>query len=821
MLYLKEWKLKEVGKEDTIAANVPGDITDALYKAGKIEDPFFGLNHLHLREWLDKDYVYSTEFTLEKMPSEQEDLFISFDGIDLFADIYLNGELLGKTDNMFKKYVFDIGDKIKSGKNSVDVYMHSTTKYMETMDMKDYFAVFNIPRILLRKEQCCFGWDWSPNIPGYGIWQDVMVYTENKAKIVDVHYTASANGEAIFFIDINYSVRSYYDNEGNFVEVKQEHEDYLRVSVTQKPNGDFTNAIVKQVPVSGYKSFIALTRNDIEVWWPIGYGKQPLYGYKAELIRDGEVISEKCGRLAYRDVALEQRPLDTELLSYQLKINGQPVYMKGSNWVPVDCFTGCVQKEKYEKLIRQAVDANINVLRVWGGGIYEKDIFYDLCDEVGVMVWQDLMFACADIPEDDEVFVKNASEEIEYQVKRLRNHPSLVYWCGGNEKTGSTGAKIVRGDWFVNVILRGIVGNLDESRPFAKQSPFALTDTANDTSSGESHKNSFEVTIRDGFENYRKNVAQNTVPFISESALMGPHSRQTFEKIFPQEKLWPINEYWEDRLMENPYAAVRLPFAKLEYKFAEELYGTPKDLDDFIAKGMLMHAQVLKCEGEYQRAGKGKTAGFLNWMYSEIWPSGTWAIVDYYTEPKAVYYQMRKSFAPVLLSYFYRVDGKTVLFGVNDTLTDQKATFEYGQKSMDGRVLWKETGEITLCKDGAYHLPIERNIEQENTYLYVTYTVNGQTTTTLYSWDFWSSAKLESDYSVKIEQVTENRVDVTIKAKKFAKSVFVNMPDNYKYTYSDNYFDVEAGEEKTISVTSQGTIDASAITVTDLVKAGK
>ncbi len=814
---LQEWQLRVENEDVQIPAVVPGDITNDLYKAGIIDDPFFGLNHLALREWLDKDYIYFTEFNVDKMPTDKEDTFIAFDGIDLFADIYLNGQLLGKTDNMFKKYVYDISDKICVGKNVVEVHMHSTTKYMETLDTKDYFAVFNIPRILLRKEQCCFGWDWSPNIPGYGIWQDVTVYTESKAKIVDVYYIANAEGEATFFVDINYSVRSYYDNDGNFIEVKKEHEDYIRVSLTKNPGDDFTDALVAQVPVSGHKSFVAITRKDAQLWWPIGYGEHPLYAYKVELVRDGEVISAKAGKLGYRDVALEQRPLDTELLSYQLKVNGIPVYMKGSNWVPVDCFTGCVTTEKYKRLIQQAVDANVNVLRVWGGGIYEKDTFYDLCDEMGVMVWQDLMFACADIPEDDETFVKNASEEIEYQVKRLRNHPSLVYWCGGNEKTGSTGAKIVRGDWFVNVILRGIVGNFDSSRPFAKQSPCSLTDVANDMSSGETHKNSFELTIKDGFAKYRKNVSQNTVPFISESALMGPHSRQTFEKIFPEDKLWPINEYWEDRLMENPYAAIKLPFANLEYKFAKELYGEPKNLDDFIAKGMLMHAQVLKCEGEYQRAGKGKTSGFLNWMYSEIWPSGTWAVIDYYTEPKEVYYQMKKSFAPILMSFFYRKDGKTVLFGVNDTTCDKEVSFEYGQKTIDGSVLWSEKGNIILATAGAFKLDLEKNIEQENTYLYVTYCVDGEKTTTLYSWDFWSSARFKSDYTVKIEQKDENTIAVTIKANAFAKSVFINMPDNYKCTYSDNYIDLEGGEEKTVMITCPDAILASDVRVSDLV----
>ncbi len=815
LLKLSDWKLKNIGSSLEISAKVPGDITVDLYKAGIIKDPYFALNHLELKNWLDKDYIYFTEFEINDLPDEKEDLFICFKGIDLISEIYINGIYIAKTQNMFMQYLFDIGNIVKLGKNTVEVHMFSTTKYMDSLDTKDYFAVFNIPRILLRKEQCCFGWDWSPNISGYGIWQDVLIYTKNKNRLVDVHYTANSKGESVFFVEINYSVRSYYDNDGNYIEVKSEHEDFIRVSIANKPGSDLSDSTVKEIAVNGCKSFITFNQPDVELWWPIGYGKQPLYSYKVELVRDGKVIDYKEGKLGYRDVSLEQRPLDTELLSYQLKVNDKPIYMKGSNWVPIDCFTGCLENEKYKRLLMQAVDANINVLRIWGGGIYEIDYFYDLCDELGIMVWQDLMFACADIPEDNEEFVKNASEEIEYQVKRLRNHVSLVYWCGGNEKTGSTGAKIVRGDWFVNVILRGIVGNLDNTRPFAKQSPCAFSDVANDMNSGETHKNSFELTIQDGWAQYRKNVSKNTVPFISESALMGPHSRQTFEKIFPADKLWPINELWYDRLMENPYAAKKLPFADLEYKFARELYGEIKDFDDFIKKGMLMHAQALKCECEYQRAGKGKTSGFLNWMYSEIWPSGTWAIVDYYTEPKAVYYQIKKSFEPILMSFFYRNDGKTVLFGVNDTNYEQEVCFEYGHKTIDGKIIWKNSSKAVINTTDALLLPLDKNIEQPNTYLYVKYDLNGATVTTLYSWDFWSSAHFVSDFESTVKQIDKNNIEVTIKANSFAKSIFINMPNNCRCTYSDNYFDLEGGEQKTILISSSEDICADNVEIFD------
>ena len=230
-----------------------------------------------------------------------------------------------------------------------------------------------------------------------------------------------------------------------------------------------------------------------------------------------------------------------------------------------------------------------------------------------------------------------------------------------------------------------------------------------------------------------------------------------------------------------------------------------------------MHAQAFQCECEYQRAGKGVTAGFLNWMYSEIWPSGTWSVVDYYTEPKAVYYQMKRSYAPVLMSFFYRKDGKTVLFGVNDTLRDKRIRFEYGLKRIaDGKTIWKKKGETDLSKYGGYSRELTDDTGDEGTYLYVSYSYDGIKTTTLYSPDFWSGVKFESDYAVKKEQLDEKRIAVTVKANKFAKFVFINMPENYKRDYSDNYFDVEAGEEKTVIISSEEKIDVKDVEVTDL-----
>ena len=820
-LYLKNWRLSNAETNINIEVNVPGDITNDLHKAGLTVDPYYGYNHHDCYDLCRKDYVYTTEFDLpEKVDYANESLYITLNGIDLFADIYLNGVLLGKTDNMFKAFKFDVSEIAKEKGNLLEVKMYSTITAMENLDCKNYFGVFNTPRVFLRKKQCDFGWDWAANIPGYGIWKDVIVSTEAKECISEVRYVAGTDKKAIFVVDLNYCYRSHYDNNGVFVEVINPHKDELRFSLAKTPGGKLENVEKKTVDVTGARHFITFEHPNAKLWWPSGYGEQPLYAYKIELIRDGKVVSTKEGYIAYRSVELVQEALDEELIGYQIKVNNKNIFIKGSNWVPLDCFTGAITKEKYENLILKAQKANYNMLRVWGGGIYEHEVFYETCDKLGIMVWQDFMFACADIPEAEEDWLKNTLEECEYQIKRLRNYPCVVYWCGGNEKTGTFGSMIKCGDNFVDVTLRGLIGHLDGTRPYARQSPCGWTDVGNDKKSGETHFSSFEPAIVHGVMEYRKLVARETVPFASENASMGPVSRQSYERVFPAEDLWPMSKMWYDRLLSNPYGAEKLMFCDAQKKFVTEAYGEPKSLDEFIAKGMTLHAEMIRCEIELQRSNKGITSGFMNWMYSDMWPTGTWAVVDYYTEPKQAYYQMARSYSPILMTFVQNKQEELLLVGVNDTREEVAVSYEYGQKALDGKVLWKAKGIASIGTEEPFRLKIEKKVETKDSYLYVTYTVNGETKMNVFSLDFWRTCKFESDYTVDVK-TDGNKAFATIKANKFAKSVFLSLPDNYKYEYSDNYIDVEAGQEKVVTITSNAQIDVAKLTVTDFAKAGK
>ncbi len=813
------WTLEYNGKK--ISAEVPGDVTLDLYKADEIEDPYYGINHKKLGFIINTDFEYENVFSVPQEILSSEDILLEFDSIDTFSEIYLNDNLLSKTNNMFLKYSFSVKDILKEEGNVLRVKMLSTGKVMENIDDHGYFGVFNVKRLFIRKAQCHFGWDWAPDMPGYGICGDVILKGTRKNRIEDAFYRADADGNLTIFADLNYNTRPYIEPKTSTVVLECPIEcknDKIRYTVAKTPGKPICECECMEytAPADGRKNFINFKLDNVELWWPSGYGEQPMYAYKVELIRGGDVIDSVEGAAAFREVELKEKPVDNSNMSYQFIVNGTEIFIKGSNWVPPECFIGSVKDEKYESLIKQAKAANMNMLRVWGGGIYEKDVFYDICDREGILVWQDLMFACADIPEDDKEFVENCKKEIEYQIKRLRNHPSIIYWCGGNEKTGSYGLQVCHGDYFVDILLRGIVMNLDNTRPYARQSPCSLTDIGNDKTSGESHAGSFETCLEGKVLEYRDVVSGTHVPFISECAIMGPGSLESLKKILPDDKLWPMNEYWDDRLMDNPYSSVLMTFAKRQLYYAETLYGKCTGIEDFIAKGMTVHAEAMRAESEYARFNKSRCGGFMNWMFNDIWPSATWSVVDYYGEPKQVYYQMKRSYAPVLLTFTQIDGGKTVLALINDTKRVAQADVEYGMKDLDGNTLWMSSASLKAEAGECVSIPVEKAASKENTYLYARLK-NGEFST-VYSIDMWHTCSFESNYTWEAESEENGTVALTVKANKFAKGVTVRLPDNYKYTYSDNYFDVEAGMSKTVYIHSKENIDIDKIEVTDLAK---
>lgn len=807
------WKFKQAGTDKEYPASVPGDVTVDFYDNGLIKNPWIKMNYEESFWILREDFSYTKTFRIGKDFLSYDKIFVNLKGVDTYSDVYVNGKHVGLTENMFVAYRFDIKPFVKEGENTLEIVLHSTLNKMDTFDCKDYFATFNVPRLFVRKAQCHFGWDWAPNLPGYGIWQEVFLTAEPETVIDTVNYWPRTNGQVTFFADLNYNVRlkPYTDLKGC---------DTLKFMIAKEANAPLneSDCYMTEIPVTGAKNFVTMQVEDPKLWWPSGYGDPNLYAYKIVLLRKGDPLDERTGRLGLREVKLIEEPTSATSFSYTLNINGQNVFCKGSNWVPIECFTGVVKDEKYRELIQLAKDGNFNMLRVWGGGIYEKDIFYDICDELGIMVWQDFMFACADMPEEDEEFVRLALLDCEYNLKRLRTHASIVYWCGGNEKTGAFGLMIQHGDFFVDTTLKGLVGTLDRTRPYARQSPCSFTDVANDNNSGESHSSSW---VADNYETeFRKRVANTEISFSSECAVMGPCCKKSFLKFLPEDKVWPTNEVWIDRFRFNPYSDSKLTFVDNEKIPARDLFGDFKGIDDFIIKSMTIQAETLRTEIEYSRSRKWNNSGFMNWMYSDIWPTGTWAVVDYYLECKMAYYSMKRAFRLLNVAYIQNKNGEQVLMIQNDSLKPHTGTLTYGQKKLNGEILWeKSLKNVTVAANTNLTIGNAEVKEEKDSYLFAGYDAD-ETVDTTYFPHMWKNVAFKADYTVSFGDVEEKdgyfTISATVKANEYLRTVVFDL-ENGHALYSDNYFDVEAGSEKTILIRSKTKFTKSDVSVSDFV----
>lgn len=785
------WTLKDLFSGETVSASVPGDITVGFYRAGKIADPYFGMNYKSERYLLERDYLYETEFCAD-LPQAGERSFLVFDGIDTYAEITLNGRLLGKTENMFLRYEYDVTGLLQK-KNRLCVKMLSTLKHMQEIDAERYFACFNKERIFMRKAQCHFGWDWAPDLPGYGIYNDVFLSYRPQTAIESVRCVTDMQGNVTLFTHLNYNVRT--DEWNSFAST-----DMLRYTVAASPDGGYGNAYVKEFPVKGAKNFRTLKIENPALWMPIGYGKPNLYRYKVELLREGNVIDRYESRLGLREVKLIQKPTGDDKLSFRLELNGVDIFVKGSNWVPCECFTGTAGDDRYRKLVSLAADAGINMLRVWGGGIYERDIFYRLCDELGIMVWQDFMFACADIPENDEAFVRNVIKECIYQVGRLRNYPSLVYWCGGNEKTGSCGLLKQYGDFLVDVTVRGIVEHYDGTRPYVRQSPYSLTDVGNDPESGETHGTAFDPTALNSLDEFYKNSFAREVSFASECAIMGSCVPQSYLKFVPKDELWPLGDIYEDRFCDNPYGAI-MSFVQRQLRMVDMMFGAAQSLDEFALKSMAVQAEALAVEIRNTRRKRATCGGFLNWMYNDIWPTGTWSVVDYYLQPKAAYYTLKREYAPV--RGMIVPDGEGNYFGyiVNDTVSDFSAEVSLGGFLLNGERGIPQTKKVSVK---AFSVAELGALKVTGDVLYLEFAVEGKMQTAHAFTKPYTQLGFISDFAFQTspEEKREGKyvTELRITANKFVRMAHVVTDGDVRL--SDDWFDVLPSETKTVQIVS-------------------
>ena len=833
-----EWKLigidpqkgtitiPDTNDEGWLPVSVPGDVNASLLEHGKIPDPHYDTQARQLYFITSKEWWYVLQFDVPAESSKKP--FLVFEGIDGTADIWLNNIKLGVAKNAFHPYKFNVTDILKDRGNLLYLRFQSVDELLGGERLHELTG-WGSRRAFLRKPQYNFGWDWSLPLPSIGLCGDVYIEKDATFKLVNHSIQAFKSGR----VDFTFEVTDPALKAGYVIQLNV--------------NGHGSQ-INKTISRDAHRSYISLQIPNPRLWYPNGYGHPDLYNYTIELVVDSRIVDSKEGRFGVREVKTIENPFTAEAgpgYSFQIVVNNEPVFCKGSNWIPCEIWPGTVKPEQYEFYLRKARNANFNMLRVWGGGIYEKDRFYDLCDEMGIMVWQDFMFASTGYPVDtlrDEIIA-----EADYQIKRLRNHPSITLWCGMNEDVYSWSypgtsdisiqadnetQKLRKDKWYVNrntddpviltMILRGMVSKNGLGVPYVESSPQSpYDDVGNWPYSGNSHISCWKTALFDPDkhpENWRKHFEQ-VCSFNSEFCIQGPANAKTIKKFMAPENHWPPNEAWMYHIQRGHR---NIPHYEQTLFIAGAVFGEINTLQKYVKYGQATHVEQTRAEYESARRDRPNNGGTMSWMYNDCWPTSNWSIIDYYRQEKPAYYAAKRACATVLPIIFER-NRKIEFFVGNDTLASQEAIVVYGQEKLNGEKTWSKTKTFTVPKNST--LRFDSFLKDSlripyGDFIFIDAEINNKKLPrVIYFPDGWKDIPWPERPGIKLEitrQVKEGDhwlSEVNVRTDKFARLCHVLLKLKYesqvlpvnrelRCDFSDNYFDLSAGSEHVIIISS-------------------
>jgi len=661
-------------KFQCITGAVPGDVYLDLLNAGLIEDPFYGRNYFDLRKFEFYQWWYEKEFDLPEEFLDKRFKLI-FHGIDTIATIWLNGNLLGKTQDMFVEHEFDVTGLLK-GKNTLIVKIDSPLLWAKE---KNYDAV-NVSwegrdeALWLRKAQHSFGWDIAPRIVSSGIWKDVELREFKDDEIEELYYATSKIEENSADLDIFFKFRTG---------LKYFEEFLLRFTFIDKYN-------YKQVfefPVEFITGHLTVKLDNPYLWYPKGYGEPDLYRVKCELLYNGEVLDERVDAIGIRTVHLERTETAEDGI-FRFIINGIPVRARGSNWVPLDALHSR-DKERTIPVLELFDDLGCNIIRCWGGGVYESEEFFNFCDSHGIMVWQDFALACARYPQREE-FQKVLEEETRKVIRRLRNHPSLILWAGDNECDYAYNLEnlLPSDNILTRKVLPSVCKQLDPYRPYLPSSPY-LSDIVVRSKGKLSPPEQHLWGPRDYYKS--RFYTENNAEFISEIGYHGCPNLESLKRFIPEEYLstWD-NDYWRAHSVEH-WRTRRRSYNRNELMANQikELFGfIPEKIEDFILASQISQAEAKKFFIERARFSDN-IWGIIWWNVMDCWPQISDAIVDYYFSKKLAYSYIKRVQEPFFIMISEPEGWYVKVVGINDTLSRKEGTFiisdaDGGEKVIDG-----------------------------------------------------------------------------------------------------------------------------------------
>jgi len=622
----------KLSRNGWMPTKVPASVFGNLIDAGHMDRTDIDSNPENYT-WVSQcrwEYRKTFDISADLLAADRIDLV--FDGLDTIAQINLNGKPAGNADNMFIPHRFDVTSLVKDSNNELLVEFAAAGEYAKKLIKKHGNKAVGAERVFIRKAQYQFGWDWCPALAGCGIWRPVRLEGIRKARIDNVHIrTVDLKPE---WADVEIAVE--LDTIAK--------EDFL-CKITLPNQG---GTIEKDVEVArGKNSNSILIRVDNpQLWWPAGYGQQNLYQLDVKLISEGRIVDQKQESFGIRTVKLNRQP-DDYGEKFQFEVNNQPVYVRGANWVPVSMFPGSDESVNYEKFLTSAVHANMNMVRVWGGGYFESKGFYQFCDKLGLMVWQDFMFACAYYP-DDRWFCQQIETEAAAIIKQLRNHPSISLWCGNNEidwihyKQWFCKSEKFYGKAIYHEILPRLVSQLDPDRNYIQSTPVASSESKdpNEPTSGAVHQwNVWNMNgpVRDYI------MSEDDIPrFVTEFGLQSLPALETIKEFCPPTQLRIGSKSLDKHDYQEQNSRI--------YRYVGDTFGSPSDIEQFVYLSQLTQARAIKGFVEHLRAHNSRNSGAMFWQLNDACSAVSWAAIDNRHRPKALYYYARRFFSNVLIT---------------------------------------------------------------------------------------------------------------------------------------------------------------------------
>ena len=802
-----EWEFAQAGEEVWRPATVPGTVHQDLLDNILLPNPFYGMNEEKV-QWVEqKDWKYRTRFILTAEQMKHASALLTFEGVDTYADIYLNGALLKSTDNMFVGYTLPVKEVLREGENHLQIYFHSPIKkrlpQWETNGF-DYPADndHSTTRVSIysRKAPYSYGWDWGIRLATSGIWKPVTLTFGNKTRIKDYYVRQASITPEKACIDNILEI----ENTDN-----QEVEAQIWLSHCYQGDTVFCLRQIHHLKQGVHTLTIPSEIENPHLWMPNGWGEPALHDFDVTVTIAGTEVAAEKKRIGLREVRVVMED-DADGKSFYFMVNGKPMFAKGANLIPNDALLPNMTRERYYRLMQDIRDANMNLVRVWGGGIYENNALYEAADEMGILIWQDFIFACTTYPSDPD-FLRRVSEEAEYNLKRLRNHASLAMWCGNNEiyegmrywgwskkyNNPQTFERMKEGyNQLFHQLLPKLVKQYDDTRFYMHSSPYeANWGRPESWKIADSHNWGIWYGQK-AFESLDTEIPR----FMSE------YGFQAFPEMKTIQTFASPDDYALESDVMNAHQKATIGNALIKKTMAL-YYDVPEKFEDLVYQGLVLQGRGVRQGIEAHRRHRPYCMGSLYWQLNDSWPVVSWSSIDYYGNWKALHYQARRAFAPILLNAFKEGD-KLNIYLISDRLTkEEKCTLRLTLMDFDGKVLSRKSipGEIPANATTLYHQELYADMALQPTRSLLSMVLTDRkgnvVSENIYYFCYPKEQALPTpkvSYRIKQE---DGKCEITLSSKQLVRDVFIEVPPQGA-RFSDNFFDLLPGQRKKVIVTS-------------------